>query len=576
MALKILLADDSMTAQNMGKKILADAGYVVVAVSNGAQAVKKIASEKPDLAVLDVFMPGYTGLEVCERVKKAQETAHIPVLLTVGKMEPFKAEEGTRAGADGLIVKPFEASDLLAAVKKMEQKLAAPAAAEVADETVKIPVPVVEEFQDASYEEWKVSSPETPAEEEAPAPEGVSVPHEMASSPAFGMEDMVEAPAPPPAAPVVAEADTQPIEVPVARSTAAIEVPAARSTVSMETPKVEVAPKARTTAEMPAPLQAAAGAAAAQVEEVVPAPPEDNLAMTSSFKSMLSSPEPAEIEFNASAAHIEIEHAPAPGFEPTVSQEQHAVGTGRDPALVTDTDELSQFATKFGVQNAEAIPVGVASEMPELYADSQAPPAEAPPAEDDFEARVAAAMAGYEEPRTDVYEAPAAAIVAPELPASIAPEPEPAPVAAAPEPAPVAPEPAPAPAVEPEPAPAPVAEVGQDTASMLAQMQEAVEAMPVDTTPHVEEPVAEAPPAPPPPAEPVAVNAPDHALAAAMAAAVGAAAEPQVVAAVTPPMDATVTIDPTMIAEIVHRVVERMKPDLAAEIAKELESKMKK
>ena len=71
MALKILLADDSMTAQNMGKKILVDAGYEVIAVSNGAAAIKKIAEHKPDIIILDIYMPGYTGLEVCERVKNA-------------------------------------------------------------------------------------------------------------------------------------------------------------------------------------------------------------------------------------------------------------------------------------------------------------------------------------------------------------------------------------------------------------------------------------------------------------------------------------------------------------------------
>ena len=87
MPLKILLADDSMTAQNMGKKILTEAGYDIVAVSNGAAALKKIAEIKPDIAILDVFMPGYTGPEVCERIKNVHETSKIPVLLTVVKME---------------------------------------------------------------------------------------------------------------------------------------------------------------------------------------------------------------------------------------------------------------------------------------------------------------------------------------------------------------------------------------------------------------------------------------------------------------------------------------------------------
>ncbi len=123
MARKILLADDSVTAQNMGRKILADAGYEVIAVNNGSAALKKIGELKPDLVILDVYMPGYSGLEVCQRLKESPETARIPVLLTVGKLEPFKPEEAQRVRAEGFIVKPFEASELLATLSKMEDKV---------------------------------------------------------------------------------------------------------------------------------------------------------------------------------------------------------------------------------------------------------------------------------------------------------------------------------------------------------------------------------------------------------------------------------------------------------------------
>ena len=123
MARKILLADDSVTAQNMGRKILADAGYDVVTVNNGSAALKRITEVKPDLIVLDVYMPGYSGLEVCQRIKDAHETAHIPVLLTVGKLEPFKPEEARRVRADGHIVKPFEASELLTAITRLEDRM---------------------------------------------------------------------------------------------------------------------------------------------------------------------------------------------------------------------------------------------------------------------------------------------------------------------------------------------------------------------------------------------------------------------------------------------------------------------
>ncbi len=126
MAMKILLADDSMTAQNMGKKILTDAGFEVIAVSNGAAALKKITAENPDIIILDVFMPGYTGLEVCERLKNNPETSRKPVLLTVGKMEPFNPDDSNRVRAEGVMIKPFEATDLTAAIEAIAKRFNIP------------------------------------------------------------------------------------------------------------------------------------------------------------------------------------------------------------------------------------------------------------------------------------------------------------------------------------------------------------------------------------------------------------------------------------------------------------------
>jgi CheY-like chemotaxis protein len=123
LARKVLLADDSVTAQNMGRRILSDAGYEVITVNNGSAALKKIAESKPDLIILDVYMPGYGGLEVCQRLKEAPETARIPVLLSVGKLEPFRVDEARRVRADGHIIKPFEASELLTALTKLEDKI---------------------------------------------------------------------------------------------------------------------------------------------------------------------------------------------------------------------------------------------------------------------------------------------------------------------------------------------------------------------------------------------------------------------------------------------------------------------
>src|ERR1051325_11061109 len=107
----------------MGRRILSEAGYEVVTVNNGAAALKKLAEQQPDVVILDIYMPGYGGMEVCQRIKEDGETSSIPVLLTVGKLEPFKAEEARRVHADAHLVKPFEATELLATLTRLEDKM---------------------------------------------------------------------------------------------------------------------------------------------------------------------------------------------------------------------------------------------------------------------------------------------------------------------------------------------------------------------------------------------------------------------------------------------------------------------
>jgi DNA-binding response OmpR family regulator len=210
-SLKILLADDSLTAQNMGKKILADAGYEVIAVSNGAQAMKKIAADSPDLVVLDVYMPGYSGVEVCERIRSSRETATIPVVLSVGKMEAFRPEEGTRVHADGLIVKPFEATELLAVIKKLVTSAAS---------TAKRHAPQTASADPASVPNGAEAESDTPPEFEIQH-QSVDVPKEVASAPAIGMELIPEEAQQSPSAEFELERSPEPAQVEAGRMAAA-------------------------------------------------------------------------------------------------------------------------------------------------------------------------------------------------------------------------------------------------------------------------------------------------------------------------------------------------------------------
>src|SRR5579872_6039554 len=196
--MRILFADDSMTAQNMGKKILTDAGYDVIAVSNGAAAAKKILEQPPDIAILDVHMPGYTGFEVCAKIRSAHETSKMPVLLTVGKMEPYSVEDGARVKADGVIIKPFEASVLLATVRNLAERLGPlpPESGTGYDATMRMEPPSFEEFKDDTYAAWKADTAQfetlTEAASHQPSP---STP-EMANTPAYSFDETISIPPP--------------------------------------------------------------------------------------------------------------------------------------------------------------------------------------------------------------------------------------------------------------------------------------------------------------------------------------------------------------------------------------------
>ncbi len=368
MALKILLADDNLTAQKMGSKILTEAGHSVTAVSNGAAAMKKIAAEKPELLILDVYMPGYSGLEVCDKVKSAPETARVPVLLTVTNVEPFNPEDGNRVKADGVLIKPFEATDLLAVVKKFEEKVHAAGGAEAAGvRTVKMDT--VKEFEDQSYAEWKS---EAPPEQEAAA-QRLEMPQEVASAPALGLDELT--------APAAAEAPPAPaFSMPVERAAPAAEIlePQASSAFDLNAPAApafDLAPVSTFDLEHAAPSEAAA---------IAP---------------------PPELEFTSAPRGGAVEVAPAAELEVTAQAAAADVPITRDPALV-DRTEMAQFTTKFGEEHPEEVPVGIA--MPQ------------PPQEDVLEPMAAATAAPAIEPMPAVVETSgsAGAAVAPALEAT--------------------------------------------------------------------------------------------------------------------------------------------------------------
>jgi len=113
----ILLADDSPHAQRMGERILREEGFEVVSLTDGETTLHRLSDVDPDLLIVDVFLPGRSGFELCRHVKTHYR--YMRVILTAGLLEPFDEEEARRAGCDAILKKPFEASAVVETIRPL-------------------------------------------------------------------------------------------------------------------------------------------------------------------------------------------------------------------------------------------------------------------------------------------------------------------------------------------------------------------------------------------------------------------------------------------------------------------------
>jgi CheY-like chemotaxis protein len=110
----ILVVDDAPPNVKLLRLILKDAGYRVLEAGSGPEALDILRREKPDAMVLDVRMPGMTGFEVCETVRRDPEFASLPVIMVTALSLPEERIRGIEAGATDFISKPFNRKELLA------------------------------------------------------------------------------------------------------------------------------------------------------------------------------------------------------------------------------------------------------------------------------------------------------------------------------------------------------------------------------------------------------------------------------------------------------------------------------
>jgi two-component system phosphate regulon response regulator PhoB len=129
---RILIAEDEPDVRNLVVVNLKSAGFAVQATDDGAAALKQVRDSLPSLVILDLMLPGMSGLDVCKVLKKDAATSAIPIIMLTAKAEEVDRIVGLELGADDYITKPFSPRELVLRVKSVLRR--ASAAAEPGDE----------------------------------------------------------------------------------------------------------------------------------------------------------------------------------------------------------------------------------------------------------------------------------------------------------------------------------------------------------------------------------------------------------------------------------------------------------
>lgn len=113
---KILIVDDEPEMLDLLKIHLENNKYDIIAAMDGESCLKIAASEKPDVILLDLLLPGMSGIEVCRRLKEDDDTKDIPIIMLTAAGSDM-APKGLEKGAVSFITKPFDISNLLSEIK---------------------------------------------------------------------------------------------------------------------------------------------------------------------------------------------------------------------------------------------------------------------------------------------------------------------------------------------------------------------------------------------------------------------------------------------------------------------------
>jgi two-component system, OmpR family, phosphate regulon response regulator OmpR len=122
----LLVIDDDARLRDLLRRYLVESGFRVTTAGDAAEARLKLASLAFDLLIVDVMMPGESGLALTESLR---QTSAVPILLLTAMAEPENRIDGLERGADDYLTKPFEPRELVLRIRNILQRVVSPAAA---------------------------------------------------------------------------------------------------------------------------------------------------------------------------------------------------------------------------------------------------------------------------------------------------------------------------------------------------------------------------------------------------------------------------------------------------------------